>query len=117
MCVLPRSPGTAALSWRAMVAVLRASVSRAIRLDWLHVSASLPGAAELPSWCVLSDRCRLTHEQFQDRWCLGAVLAHVSAGAETAGGPAALHVHVACVTGTSCGLLLRARCLLWAGCL
>jgi hypothetical protein len=91
--VCAASPGTA-LSWRAVVAVLRAWVSRAIRLDWLRVSASLPGAAELPSWCVLSDRCRLTQEQFQDRWCLGAVLAHVGAGAESAGGPAALHVHV-----------------------
>ncbi len=42
--VCAASPGTA-LSWRAVVAVLQAWVSRAIRLDWLRVSASLPGAA------------------------------------------------------------------------
>jgi hypothetical protein len=85
------SPGEG-LSWRAVVGVLRAWVSRAIRLDWLRVCTSLPGAADLPSWCVLSDRCHLTQERFQDRWCIGAVLAHVDSVA--AGGPAALSVHV-----------------------
>jgi hypothetical protein len=49
---------------------------------------------ELPSWCVLSDRCRFTQEQFQDRWCTGAVLARSLLMMLQVAPLHALHVHV-----------------------
>lgn len=50
-----------------VVAMVRAWVSRAVRLDWLRVGASLPGAAVLPSWCVIAGRygSLRTQEQFR----------------------------------------------------
>ena len=42
--------------WRAVVATTSAWLSRAIRQDWLRVTATLTGAAVLPSWCVLDKR-------------------------------------------------------------
>ena len=85
-----RSGGSAA--WQGMVAVARAGVSRAIRQDWLRVSATLPGAAVLPSWCVIEKRYQLTQEQFQGRWCLNGALAHIDT-TDAAGCPV-LCVHV-----------------------
>ncbi len=41
-------------------------------------SDTLPGAAVLPSWCVIDKRYQLTQEQFQARWCLNNVLAHIA---------------------------------------
>jgi hypothetical protein len=42
------------LSPAVMVAAAAAIIARAIRrLDWLRVTASLPDAAVLPSWCVI----------------------------------------------------------------
>ena len=67
------------VGWQGVVAMVRAYVSRAIRQDWLRVGAALPGAAVLPSWCVIDKRYQLTQEQFRDRWCLNDVLAHIDA--------------------------------------
>jgi hypothetical protein len=44
------------VSAAAVMALAASWVERAIRLDWLRVSASLPGAAVLPSWCVVDQR-------------------------------------------------------------
>jgi hypothetical protein len=76
---------------QGVVALVRAWVSRAIRQDWLRVSATLPGAAVLPSWCVIEQRYQLTQEQFEDRWCLNGTLAHIDT---TAAGCPLLCVHV-----------------------
>jgi hypothetical protein len=63
----------------AVVAMAAAWVERAVRLDWLRVSTSLAGASSaLPSWCVIHKPFDLSQEGFAQRWCLGAVLAHVS---------------------------------------
>lgn len=37
----------------AVVATAASLIARSIRLDWLRVAASLPGASVLPSWCVV----------------------------------------------------------------
>jgi hypothetical protein len=80
------------VTWQGAVAVTRAWVSRAIRQDWLRVSDTLPGAAVLPScWCVIDKRYQLTQEQFQARWCLNGVLAHID---KPAAGSLTLCVHV-----------------------
>ena len=74
----------------AVVATAAGLIARAIRLDWLRVAASLPGASVLPSWCVIGTSYLLTQGQFQDRWCVNGVLAHTDASAAGL----ALHVHV-----------------------
>ena len=79
------------VTWQGAVAVARAWVSRAIRQDWLRVSDTLPGTEVLPSWCVIDKRYQLTQEQFQARWCLNDVLAHID---QPAAGSFALYVHV-----------------------
>jgi hypothetical protein len=89
--VRARAGGGLAEGWRQVVAMTVAWVSRAIRQDWLRVGAALPGAAVLPSWCVIDKRFQLTQGQFEDRWCLNGVLASVDCAA--AGG-ARLTVHV-----------------------
>ena len=76
----------------AVVALTASWIRRAIRLDWLRVTADLAGTAStLPSWCVLHRRFDLSQEDFAQRWCLGAVLAHVSSDAA---GSVAVRVHV-----------------------
>jgi hypothetical protein len=79
------------MSPAAVVAATAALIARAIRLDWLRVTASLPGAAVLPSWCVIDKTFQLTQEQFQERWCASNILAHI---AVSVAGGVALHVHV-----------------------
>jgi hypothetical protein len=69
----------AAVSSAAVVAAAAAFITRAICLDWLRVAASLPGAAVLPSWCVIDKTFQLTwQEQFQEQWCANDVLAHTT---------------------------------------
>jgi hypothetical protein len=80
-------------SWQAVVAMVHAWVSRAIRQDWLWVSASLPGAAVLPSWCAMDKCFQLTQDQFRDRWCINDILAHIDTDTSVAG-RSALCVHV-----------------------
>ena len=65
---------------------------RAIRLDWLRVSADLAGAAPtLPPWCVIHKRFNMSQADFIKRWCLNNVLAEVSSDAD---GSAVVRVHV-----------------------
>ena len=52
------------VSSAAVVRLAAAWIARAVRLDWLRVSAALPGAAALPTWCVIEERFRLTQDQF-----------------------------------------------------
>jgi len=86
------SGGRHEFSSSAVVAMAAAWVEHAVRLDWLRVSTDLAGASTaLPSWCVIHKRFDLSQEDFARRWCLGAVLAHVSTD-ET--GSRALCVHV-----------------------
>ena len=59
-----------------------------------RVTTDLADAATLPSWCPIHKRFDLTQADFAQRWCLGDVLAHVSASA--AGSPG-LCVHVPAV--------------------
>jgi hypothetical protein len=75
-----------------VVALVRSWLQRAIRLDWLRVTTDLSGAsASLPTWCAVHTRFDLSQADFEERWCLGGVLAHVSLDAA---GLAALCVHV-----------------------
>jgi hypothetical protein len=74
----------------AVVAKTAAALEQAIRRDWLRVSVSLPGMAELPSWCVIKRDYALGVEEFVGRWCLGGVLASVLPGE----GAGCLQVHV-----------------------
>ena len=76
----------------AVVALTAALVERAIRLDWLRVTVDLAGASTtLPAWCTIHKHFDLSQADFSQRWCLGAVLAHVSAGSD---GSPVLCVHV-----------------------
>ena len=89
--VCRRKATGASLSSAVVVGLAASWVTRAMRLDWLRVAASLPGAAALPSWCIVDERFRLTQGQFRDRWCINDVLAHTDT---SAAGGVALHVHV-----------------------
>jgi hypothetical protein len=62
-----RAEGVPDIIAAAVVALAARWVERAVRLDWLRASASLPGAAVLPSWCVLDMQFKLTLEQFNAR--------------------------------------------------
>ena len=65
---------------------------RAIRLDWLRVSADLAGTAPtLPSWCVIHKRFDVSQAEFIKRRCLNIVLAESSSDAD---GSAVVRVHV-----------------------
>ena len=76
----------------AVVALASSWLRRAIRLDWLRVSADLAGTAlTLPSWCVVHKRFNMSQAGFIERWCLNNVLAEVSSGAD---GSAVVRVHV-----------------------
>jgi hypothetical protein len=76
----------------AVVALASSWLRRAIRLDWLRVSADLAGTAlTLPSWCVIHKRFNMSQAGFIERWCLNNVLAEVSSGAD---GSAVVRVHV-----------------------
>ena len=76
----------------AVVALASSWIRRAIRLDWLRVSADLAGTAlTLPSWCVVHKRFNMSQAGFIERWCLNNVLAEVSSGAD---GSAVVRVHV-----------------------
>jgi len=76
----------------AVVALTSSWLRRAIRLDWLRVSADLAGTAlTLPSWCVIHKRFNMSQADFIERWCLNNVLAEVSSGAD---GSAVVRVHV-----------------------
>jgi hypothetical protein len=76
----------------AVVALVKSWVQRAIRLDWLSVASDFAGAlASLPTWCSIHKRIDLSQADFEERWCLGSVLAHVFMDAA---GSAALCVHV-----------------------
>ena len=80
----------------AVVALTSSWLRRAIRLDWLRVTTNLAGtAAPLPSWCVIHKRYDMSQAEFIARWCLGAVLAHVSSDAA---GSATVSVHVPSMT-------------------
>ncbi len=88
-----------------MVALTSSWLRRAIRLDWLRVSADLAGTAPtLPSWCAIHKRFDMSHAGgvnqalvIQDskkkikRWCLNNVLAESSSDAD---GSAVVRVHV-----------------------
>ena len=65
----------------AVVALVSAWVARAVRLDWMRVGVGVDSLAAMPSWCVISKQYGLTREQFDQRWCLGGVLASVEGGA------------------------------------
>jgi hypothetical protein len=81
-----------------VVALATSWLQRAIRLDWLRVTTDLAGAsAALPTWCNIHARFDLSQADFEERWCLGSVLAHVSMDAA---GMAALCVHVPPLSGT-----------------
>ena len=86
-----RTGPAGAEGWRAVVAATSTWLARAIRQDWMRVSAALPGARILPSWCVQERALQLTQEQFRDRWCINDVLAHI---ASAAAGDPRLQVHV-----------------------
>jgi hypothetical protein len=76
----------------AVVALTFSWLRRAIRLDWLRVSADLAGTAlPLPSWCVIHKRFDVSQAEFIKRWCLNNVLADVSSDAD---GSAIVRVHV-----------------------
>jgi hypothetical protein len=81
-----------------VVALVTSWVQRAIRLDWLRVASDLAGeSASLPTWCSIHTRFDTSQADVMERWCLGSVLAHVSADAA---GSAALCVHVPPLSGT-----------------
>jgi hypothetical protein len=66
-----------------VVALASSWLRRAIRLDWLRVSADLAGTAlTLPAWCVIHKRFNMSQADFIERWCLDNVLAEVSSGAD-----------------------------------
>ena len=76
----------------AVVALTSSWLRRAIRLDWLRVSADLAGTAPtLPSWCVIHKRFNMSQADFIKRWCLNNVLAEVSSDAD---GSAVVRVHL-----------------------
>jgi hypothetical protein len=54
------------VSAAAVVALAATWIERAVRLDWLRVSASLPGAAVLPSWCVIDKQSSTSSSSW--RW-------------------------------------------------
>ncbi len=47
-----------------VVATAAALITRAIRMDWLRLTASLPAVGVLPSWCVIDKTFQLTQERF-----------------------------------------------------
>ncbi len=76
----------------AVVALISSWLRRAIRLDWLRVSADLAGTAPtLLSWCVIHKRFDMSQAEFIKRWCLNNVLAESSSDAD---GSAVGRVHV-----------------------
>ena len=75
----------------AIVAVVAAALERAIRRDWQRCWVAGAGVEAMPSWCNLGlQRVKLDLDEFEGRWLLGGVLAHLEAG----GGSGALRVHV-----------------------
>ncbi len=86
----------------AVVALTSSWLRRAIRLDWLRVSADLAGTElTLPSWCVIHKRFNLSQAGFIERWCLNNVLAEVSSDADVRVSCCActyVHMHVPLLT-------------------
>jgi hypothetical protein len=66
----PGWPMAQVFSASAVVALTSSWLRRAIRLDWLRVSADLAGTAPtLPSWCVIHKRFDMSQAEFIKRWC------------------------------------------------
>ena len=79
----------------AVVALTFSWLRRAIRLDWLRVSADLAGTAPiLPSWRVIHKRFDMSQAEFIKRWCLNNVLNVLAESSSDADGSAVVRVHV-----------------------
>ncbi len=80
----------------AVVALTSSWLRRAIRLDWLRVSADLDAgtAPTLPSWCVIHKRFDMSQAEFIKRWCLNNVLVVLAESCSDEDGSAVVCVHV-----------------------